>query len=319
MSFLALLPQLVSLAGAPAQAQPQLRVSVDSAQHQIVITVGPLHMPAATPYEHHIAAEPVRFAWPVSGWMRGFRIDLVDSAGRALPREMLHHVGVTNLNRRELAYPVAERLFAAGRETEPALLPGSLGVPTRASDAMLLYYALANSTAVAVDGAELRLTIPWVPEDARGRHDAFPVYFDAHPVIGASNTFSLAPGRSTTSAEFVVPVTGHLRHLGGHLHDFGVELRLEDAETNEVLARLRADRADDGTVRGVDRTRFFFKRKGLRLAANHRYRVTAVYENPRCSQVPGAMGLLVGLFADGTARRSVRAGERVRVAGRRCD
>jgi hypothetical protein len=297
MLILALIPQLISLAGAPAQPQPQLRVSVDSAQHQIVITVGPLHMPAATPYEHHIAAEPVRFAWPVSGWMRGFRIDLVDSAGRALPREMLHHVGVTNLNRRELAYPVAERLFAAGRETEPALLPGSLGVPTRASDAMLLYYALANSTAVAVDGAELRLTIPWVPEDARGRHDAFPVYFDAHPVIGAANTFSLAPGRSTTSAEFVVPVTGHLRHLGGHLHDFGVELRLEDAETNEVLARLRADRADDGTVRGVGRTRFFFKRNGLRLEANHRYRVAAVYENPRCSQVPGAMGLLVGLFA----------------------
>ncbi|MDB4891470.1 MAG: exported protein of unknown function [Gemmatimonadetes bacterium] len=296
MSILALIPLVITLAGAPAQPQPQLRVSVDSAQHQVVITVGPLHMPAATPYEHHIAAEPVRFAWPVSGWMRGFRVDLVDSTGRGLPREMLHHAGVTSLSRRELAYPVAERLFAAGRETEPVMLPGSLGVPIKADDAMLLYYALANSTPVAVDGAVLRLTIPWVAEDARGQRDVFPVYFDAHPVIGALSTFNLAPGRSITSAEFVVPVTGHLRNLGGHLHDFGIELRLEDAETNEVLVRLRADRAPDGTVRDVDRTRFFFKRNGLRLAANHRYRVAAVYENPRCSQVAGAMGLLVGVF-----------------------
>ena len=296
MSFLALIPQLVALAGSPAQPQPQLRIRVDSAQHAVVITVGPLHMPAATPYEHHTAAAPVRFVWPVSGRMGGFRVDLVDSAGRGLPREMLHHAGVTNLNRRELAYPVAGRMFAAGRETEPVVLPGSLGVPIQAHDAMLLYYALANSTPVAIDGALLRITIPWEPEDARGRH-VFPVYFDAHPVIGAPSTFDLAPGRSATSAEFVVPVTGHLKYLGGHLHDFGIELRLEDAETNKVLARLRADRAADGTVRDVARTRFFFKRNGLRLAANHRYRVVAVYENPRCSPVTGAMGLLVGVFA----------------------
>jgi hypothetical protein len=102
----------------------------------------------------------------------------------------------------------------------------------------------------------------------------------------------------------VVPVTGHLRHLGGHLHDFGVELRLEDAETDKVLARLRAARAADGTVRDVGRTRFFFKRNGLRLAANHRYRVVAVYENPRCSPVKGAMGLLVGVFAPDNVSQS---------------
>ena len=50
-------------------------------------------------------------------------------------------------------------------------------------------------------------------------------------------------------------------------------------------------------VRDVDRTRFFFKRKGLRLEANHRYRVAAVYDNPRSSAITGAMGLLVGVFA----------------------
>jgi hypothetical protein len=296
MSFLALIPQLINVAGALAQPQPQLRLSIDSAHRAVVIIVGPLHVPAGTLYEHHTAAQPVRFVWPVSGRLRGFRVDLLDSAGRSLPREMLHHTGVTNLNRRELAYPVAERLFAAGRETEPVALPGSLGVPIQANDAMLLYYALANSTPVAIDGAQLKITIPWAAEDAQAQN-VFPVYFDAHPVIGAPATFTVVPGRSATSAEFVVPASGHLRHLGGHLHDFGVELRLEDAETNKVLARLRADRAPDGTVRDVGRTRFFFKRNGLRLLANHRYRVVAVYENPRCASVTGGMGLLVGVFA----------------------
>jgi hypothetical protein len=278
-------------------------VRVDSARAEAAITVGPLGVPAATPYNHHFSQAPIEFAWPVSGWVRGFRVELVDSTGRTLPREMLHHAGITNLDRRQLAYPTAERLVAVGRETAPVSLPGSFGAPLVAGQRMLLYYALANPSDRPVTGATLRITMPWAPADSRGVRTVMPIYFDAYPTLGGASTFDAAPGRSETSAEFTLPTGGHLRYLGGHLHDYGVELRLEDAESNRVLARLAAERNGDGTIRGVARTRFLLKWNGLRLEADHRYRVVAAYDNPTCEVAGGAMGLLVAVFVPDDMRR----------------
>jgi hypothetical protein len=286
---------LVFVAAGRLSAQ-SIDVHLDSARSVASITVGPLSVPAGTPYNHHFSQPTIQFTWPASGWVRGFRVELVDSAGRVLPREMLHHAGITNLDRRQLAYPTAERLVAAGRETAPVSLPGSFGTPLGAGQRMLLYYALANPTDRAVSGATLRITMPWSAQDAHGIRTVMPIYFDAHPVLGAASTFDAVPGRAETSAEFTLPVGGHLRYLGGHLHDYGVELRLEDAESHRVLARLEAERNRDGTIRGVERTRFLLRWSGLRLDANRRYRVVAVYDNPSCEAARGAMGLLVAVF-----------------------
>src|SRR6266849_6556186 len=99
--------------GVMLDSAPPVRVRIDSARSEALITIGPLRIPASTPYNHHFAPPPAPFTWPATGWVGGFRIELLDSAGRILPREMLHHAGVTNLDRRQLAYPIAERLFAA--------------------------------------------------------------------------------------------------------------------------------------------------------------------------------------------------------------
>src|SRR4051812_19085955 len=111
------------------RANDKARVAIDSARGIIVITVGPVDIPAGVPYNEHVAPAPIDVAWPVSGWIRGFRMDLVDSCGRVLPREMLHHAGVVNADRRQLVSPAAERLIAASRETEEVQLPASMGVP----------------------------------------------------------------------------------------------------------------------------------------------------------------------------------------------
>src|SRR5688572_3000394 len=100
----ALLPLMACAPSPPTDAQ----VHVDSARREVTVTVGPIHIPAATPYSHHHAETRLRFAWPVRGWARGYRLDLLDAAGRPLPRELLHHAGVANLGRRQLAYPLAE-------------------------------------------------------------------------------------------------------------------------------------------------------------------------------------------------------------------
>ena len=275
-----------------------VKVRTDLERREIVVTVGPIEVPAATSYSHHPPEARMQFQWPTAGWLRGYRIDLLDAEGRTLPREMLHHAGVANLDRRQLAYPLVERLAAAGRETRPVMLPESMGVPLAAGQQMLMYYALVNATDKVMTGVTMQLTVTWTPESAKTPKSVFPVYLDANPkATGGTRSFDLPAGRSITTAEFTLPSSGHLRALGGHLHDYAVEMRLEDAATGQVLARIKTKRAADGRLISVSSTRFLFKRRGLHLAANHAYRVVAVYDNPTGGTIlDGAMAFLVGPF-----------------------
>ena len=94
----------------------------------------------------------------------------------------------------------------------------------------------------------------------------------------------------------MLPEGGRIRSMGGHMHDYAKEIRLEDVATGEVLVRLEARSGRDGSVEGMERTNFLLRRKGRRLSANRRYRIVAVYNNPTGSTIKGAMGLMVGAF-----------------------
>jgi hypothetical protein len=296
ISHIALFAALASLS-APAKpnADAPISVRVDSARSEIVVTVGPMEIPPSG-YAHHGADTYRYFEWPVSGWVRGYRVDIVDSTGALLSRSLLHHAGMANLDRRQLAYPLAERLFAAGPETTPAMLPGSMGLPLAAATRMSLYYALMNSGTEPVEGARLRITMTWTPADNKKVTSIFPLFLDANSVLGESSTFTIAPGHSEKSSEFTLPEGGHLRALGGHLHDYASEIRLEDAVTGKVIAKLETKKSPDGRLQSVDRTKFLLSLHGKRLVANHRYRVVAVYDNPTNSSIDGAMGFLAGIF-----------------------
>jgi hypothetical protein len=282
---------------------PSARVVVDSVRRVVVVSVGPVTIPASVPYDQHVGPAPIDIEWPVSGWIRGFRIDVVDSSGLALPRELLHHAGIANADRRQLVSPAAERLIAAGRETDAVLLPESMGVPLDRGSHLLVYFALVNPTSAEIAGAMLRVELAWTPERATGPRDVLPFALDAYPVLGAASTFDAPPGRSEQRREFTLPVGGHLRALGGHLHDYGVEVRLEDVVSGAVLARIAATRTADGRVTGMPRTRFLLKRHGLRLDGNRRYRIVGVYDNPTASTIHGAMAGLVGVFTPDDVRR----------------
>ncbi|MEO7085721.1 MAG: hypothetical protein ABI442_15635 [Gemmatimonadaceae bacterium] len=278
-----------------------VQIQLDSANKEVVLSVSGIRLAAAMAYGQAHAQTNIAFVWPFRGWARGYRIDVVDSAGGVLPRTALHHAGVVNLSRRQVAYPMAERLVAAAHETPSVMLPGSMGVPLEPDQHMVLYYMLVNPTAHAMDGVTLRITIAWTPDRADGPRDVFPLYLDANPAIGR---YDLPPGVSTTTAEFSLPVGGRVRALGGHAHDYAVELRLEDAVTNRVLVRLTTKRDGDGHIISITTDRFVFTRNGLHLDANRRYRVVGVYDNPTCGPIPrGGMAFMVGPFAPDDVRR----------------
>ena len=321
-------------------AAPRVSLTLDVAVREVIVDLGPFDVPAmAGPDDHgmahgaaanagehahrhetvehhtseagegsspstHGAPSPLMpFQWPVDGWLQGFQVRVTDGAGRELPRHILHHLIGVNFDRRQLAYPVFERFFGIGTETADVALPSYLGVPMDAGQDLGLYASWHNDTGRDLDEVYVRIAMDYTPRsDLRNVQDVMPAYFDTDYVVGGDNMFDVPPGRSERSWEFTVPVSGGLLAASGHLHDYGRHVRLEDAETGEVLVRLESVSDEGGRLLGVE-TRFFRRWLGLRsaplrLEAGHRYRIVGVYDNPSSETiVDGAMAHMVGIFA----------------------
>src|SRR2546426_683140 len=196
-------------------------ITLDSARHTVVMRAGPFMAEPAEHSEHYGHAglmdsdDPVRrFPWPCDAWLRGFALRLEDAEGRELPLRWIHHLKVVNFARRQLVYPITERLIAVSRESRDLKLPVSVGIPVRAGD-------------------ELGVYVMWDAPDDAPSHEVF--------------------------------------------------IRIELQWTPTKLLALRGE--------------------GLRLKAGRRYRIVAVYDNPTADTIPGAMGIIGGLFVPDDLRR----------------
>jgi hypothetical protein len=299
---LLLQPPLPPATQVPADTAAPLEVVVDSSHHRVVITAGPYDLPdMSTHMDHSMSHDtPVaKFSWPVEGWFRGFRIEVLDSAGGQLPRRLMHHLIMINYDRRQLIYPAAERLWGAGAETGAAQLPRTIGVPLRPGSSLGLYIAWHNATGHDLARVRLRMTMEWTPRNQLPRPvDVLPAYFDVNLTVGGDNEFDVPPGHSEKTHEFTVPTEGRLLGVSGHLHQYGREVRLEDVASGKVLARVKAIQRPDGSVLRMERHLFGVAGEGLKLRTGRRYRVVAVYDNPTGENlVKGAMGSMVGIFA----------------------
>lgn len=285
---------------APPVAAPHIDIRVDSAHSRIIVTAGPFDLPAMDPHMDMSAMAPndvMPFAWPVDGYLRGFSVRMRDSAGNALPHEILHHLIGVNFDRRQLIYPAVERLFGWGAETDPVELPASMGVPMHLGDKLGMYAMFHNETGKDIPAAYLEVTLLYTPAKGHSVLSVMPFYVDVNNHIGATTTFDVPPGKSTHSYEFELPIGGKLVGIGGHLHDYGSSLELEDATNGKVLARLKARRDHDGRVEGVGRFMFGFNSDALALEAHHPYRVVADYDNPtKDTFKDGGMGHINGAF-----------------------
>jgi hypothetical protein len=278
-------------------------VQVDSAHGEIRIIAGPFRIAGAAHESDDMMMmdTPVlHVAWPVDGWVRGYSVQLCDgdaTGGAALDRGMVHHVGLANYSRRELLYPMVERLMAVGKETPRVSLPGGVGVPLARGDTLGLYSAFHDVDGKTVERAYVIVTLPWIPAGHGHPIAVMPFFADVNCTIGGTSAWDLPPGRSERSAEFTMPLGGSLLALGGHVHDYARSVRLEDAENGKVLVRLDTKLTSDGHLVTLGRRVFGFHEEGLPLLPNHRYRIVAVYDNPTGHLVrQGAMASMAGAF-----------------------
>ena len=248
-------------------------------RRELPLESAPVDLPARA--THETARQPAASTHVLAagGWLHGFRVELVDGHGRLAPPELLHHVKVLSRSQRELFEPIMLRLVGAGSETKPVGLPGALGYPLRAGDTLLVTAMLHNPTATTYHGLRVRVLLQYSPRSAPPEPEVVYPFF-AHVTAPDSDSFyDLPPGLSQRSRLLQPAVNGRVIGLGGHLHRYGVRLTLEDITSGTLLWNSEAVRDSAGNVLEVP-TRFFLWRGGLRLRADHVYRLTGHYFNP---------------------------------------
>lgn len=292
LAFAVLLAGSSEIAGAQV-GTPTIRVA--DRGRELVVDYGPL---ALHPHAGHEAAmEPpaIMFALPASGWMRGYVVELVDGAGRRLPQRLLHHMNLIAKDRRDLFSNVMLRLGAAGPETGTITLPRFAGVWGNTGDTLVMTVMLHNATEAHYDDVRLRVRIPFVR--ARSRVGAITVY-PVSVAIGPKerpNVFDLPPGRSEHYWEGSPAVAARILGLSGHLHRYGVALRLEDRTAGKVMWELKPRSDSAGEVRDMPVSMFLWS-LGKQIRPDHVYRLTAVYDNPEGRTIPdGGMGVIGGV------------------------
>jgi hypothetical protein len=156
-----------------------------------------------------------------------------------------------------------------------------------------------NDTGKDLHGVQLKLRMMWTPKNQNPPPvNSLPIYMDVNLTVGGSNSFDVNPGRTEKAWEFTMPLSGRLLGFGGHMHDYGTIVRLEDVERGKVIARVNATRKADGKVTKVSRSLPGVGGDGIKLEAGRRYRVIGVYDNPTGQKITrGAMAHIVGLFA----------------------
>ena len=262
---------------------------------QYTIELGPLSLPANGSHAEIRQPAPLAMALPVDGWLQGLAFELVDENGKPLPRGMLHHLNLMVPDRRELFSQIMLRIGAAGPETKPYGLPWFLGYRIHSGDSLLITAMLHNPTATSYDRARLRVRMELTPTTSSWLRPIAvqPVYLDVMPPAGV-HAYDLPPGHSVKSWEGRPAVPARLFAAGGHLHQYGTALRLEDATTGKLLWEARPEVGDRREVLSMP-IRYFLP-FGIRLDPSHQYRLTAEYDNPTGKVLSdGGMGALGGI------------------------
>ncbi len=272
-----------------------LKADIDAANHVVTLREGPMSLPAHT--SHMMMPQPPDQIWaiPFDGWLLAYHPSLVTADGSPVPGRVLHHTAFWNVDRSDfLCANKEEHIFGAGSEmTDWAEVPG-FGYRVQKGDRIRVETMMYNPTAVSYENVYLEVRIPYHEAGAGQVRGVYPAWID---VSSCGNSgYDLPAGKSTKSGTVAVNFSGVLLGVGGHLHDYGRLLVLEDKSKKVTVATLPADLTAKGELVSVPVVTFFEK-GGYRLDKGDQLGVTATYDNTSGKLLrSGAMGIVVGYF-----------------------
>ena len=292
-----------------------LDAKVDVAAHTVTLRVGPMDLPAHT--SHMKMPQPPDLVWevPMDGWLLAYHPKLVDASGGAVPGTVLHHVAFWNENRADFLCPnKEEHIFGAGSEmTDWTEVPG-YGYRVMKGNKIRIETMMHNPTDTSYDKAYLEVVIPFQetpgdPSAAAPRKNVYPAWMD---VASCGNSgYDLPAGKSEKTGTVTVKYDGVLIGVGGHLHDYGKQIVLQDVSRKETVATLDAKADAQGHLESVP-VKLFVQDGGYKFATGDVLNISATYDNPTGKLLrAGAMGIAVGYFvaADDTKMAALRRNE----------
>jgi hypothetical protein len=275
-----------------------LQTKTDATSHTITLRVGPMTLPANT--DHMKMPQPPDLTWDVSvsGWLLAYHPRLVDAGGNAVPGTVLHHTAFWNENRADFLCPnKEEHIFGAGSEmTDWAEIPG-YGYHVKNGDKIRVETMMYNPTPTSYDKVYLEVAIPYQEANEAGstpRKSVYPAWMD----VGScgDSGYDLPAGKSEKTGKVTVKYEGVLIGVGGHMHNYGRQVVLEDTSRKETVATLDAKADEKGQLLSMP-TKLFLAEGGYKFGAGDVLKISAKYENPTGKLLPdGAMGIAVGYF-----------------------
>lgn len=274
-----------------------LAIEHHPAREELVLVLGPIDLPAHTPH-HELRQIPIqRGIVPFDLTIDGFRVEVVDREGRPVPQVILHHTNLIDPSHRELFLPIMRRVLAASHETGPQSWPEWLaGIPLEGGTPFLFLAMLHNPTNRSYDGVTVRLIIAYARSRVLPVYRMYSFHMDVMFPVG-SKAFDLPPGRTVMAWEGSPAIRGAIVGIGGHLHRYATELRLEDVTAGRVLYRVEPVVGKDGHIEKVPASMYRGHGIGLPIFPSHVYRVSVTYFNPTDRVIPeGGMGSVAGGF-----------------------
>jgi hypothetical protein len=256
--------------------------------------VGPFDM-AADAGHLRLPIQKTEIPFDLFGY--GFEWDIRNSAGEKLPNDLLHHMNLIDIDSRELFSPVARRVIAAGRETSSIEFPKIVGIPVDAGHRLWIVSMFGNPTGKDYSDAYLHVNLKYTrPEDGiLPTMEVYTFYMDATGFVGPKD-FPVPPGRSEKSYTARPGVDGTILGIGGHMHDYATEIRLEDATAGEVVWEGTPIVNEDGRTTGVSKD-LLLAELGRKIYADHDYKIVVVHENPTDEYASdGGMGAIGGIM-----------------------
>lgn len=276
----------------------KLEQTLDAATHTITLREGPLSLPAHT--DHMKMPQPPDVFWtiPVDGWLLAYHPKMVDGNGNAVPGQVLHHTAFWNVNRPDFLCPnKEEHIFGAGSEMNDWPPVPGFGYRVRKGDKIRIETMVHNPTDTSYDKAYLEVQIAYQEAGAAGAPALKSVYPAWMDVMSCRDSgYDLPAGESKKIGFVTVKYDGVLIGVGGHLHDYGRQLVLEDMTKKDTVATLDAKVDDRGRLLDTPIVMFLDK-GGYRFRKGDQLKITAAYNNTTGKLLRwGAMGIVVGYF-----------------------
>src|SRR5258708_12719098 len=143
-----------------------------------------------------------------------------------------------------------------------------------------------NRSETGYEKGYVKVRMPLTRRHVVGAMGIYPFYMDVMPPAG-SHSFDLPEGRSERFWEGSPAIGGRILGISGHMHKYGVALRLEDRTNGSVIWEGKPGLDEKGEVMAVP-IKPFGETFDLGLQHNHPYPLTQLSSNTTATHIVAA-------------------------------